>query len=70
MVPSTGAFFVPHTRTTALGIIAGIVIAGDARRDAEVGTTKGRKMSAAFLHGLIGDTLTEGAFETDILSSA
>jgi hypothetical protein len=66
MVPSTGAFFVPHTRTTALGIIAGIVIAGDARRDAEVGT----KMSAAFLHGLIGDTLTEGAFETDILSSA
>src|SRR6476660_4153515 len=43
MVPGTGALFARHTRTMALGTIAGIVIAGEARHDAEVQTTKGRR---------------------------
>jgi hypothetical protein len=29
MVPGTGALFAPHTRTMALGTIAGIAIVGD-----------------------------------------
>ena len=29
MVPGTGALFAPHTHTTALGTIAGIVTVGD-----------------------------------------
>src|SRR6266850_6950694 len=42
MVPATGALFAPHM-PTARGSIAGMVIAGNARRDAKVWTTKGRR---------------------------